>query len=77
MLKHLVGPECTQTQVKNPEAVAFKPIDVLSDLCVIYTNLAEIPHFCKSVVKDDRSFRPEYLNQALRRLKINKAVENI
>jgi ubiquitin conjugation factor E4 B len=72
VLKHLVGPECIQ--VRDPESVAFKPTQLMQDLCAIYTNLSEIPHFCKAVVKDERSFKPEYLGHALRRLKMARIV---
>lgn len=33
--------------------------------------------FCTSVVKDDRSFKAEYLHLALRKLKMKKRFENI
>ena len=62
VLSHLVGPECQRTQIKDAEGVSFKPVQLLSELCAIYANLSEIPHFCKSVVKDERSFKQEYLN---------------
>ena len=77
MLKSLVGPESTELQVKNQEKLSFKPVDLLDDLAFIYTNLSSIDYFCKSVVKDERSFKPEYLNQALRRLRLNKKFESI
>lgn len=72
VLKHLVGPESSQIQIKDPESVGLKPLKLLQELCTIYTNLQEIPYFCKSVAKDTRSFSPEYLVQALKRLKIGK-----
>jgi hypothetical protein len=62
VLKSLVGPEGTEITIKNPEKVSFKPVELLDDLAFIYTKLSEIEFFCKSVVKDDRSFKPEYLN---------------
>ncbi len=62
MLKNIVGPDCSLTQIKNPEKVAFKPLELLKDLCVIYSNLSEIEHFCKAVVKDDRSFSSDNFN---------------
>lgn len=65
------------TQVKNPEKISFKPIELLKDLSVIYSNLSEFDHFCKAVVNDDRSFDSDNFNQALRRLKMNKVHENI
>lgn len=58
--------------IKNPEKVHFKPIELLDELVVIYTNLQENEYFCKAVVKDERSFKIDYLNQALRKLKVNK-----
>lgn len=76
VLKHLVGPECSRVQIKDPESVSFKPAILLHELCTIYTNLQEIEYFCISVVKDERSFKPEYINQALRRLKISKMAFN-
>lgn len=65
------------TQIKNPEKVAFKPMELLKELAVIYGNLSEIDHFCRGVVKDDRSFSTDNFNQALRRLKANKSAENM
>lgn len=65
------------TQIKDPEKVAFKPMELLKDLSVIYANLSEIDNFCKAVVKDDRSFATDNFNQALRRLKMAKIYENI
>jgi len=65
------------TQIKNPEKVAFKPMDLLRDLAVIYGNLSEIEHFCRGVVKDDRSFATDNFNQALRRLKAAKSGDNL
>jgi ubiquitin conjugation factor E4 B len=62
VLKQLVSPESTAIKVKNPDKLAFKPIELLADLTQIYTNLSEIEVFCQSVVKDDRSFKPEYLS---------------
>ncbi len=62
VLKSLVGPEGTEITIKHPEKVSFKPVELLDDLAFIYTKLSEIEFFCKSVVKDDRSFKPEYLN---------------
>ena len=77
MLKNIVDPESTIAHIKNPEKVAFKPTELLKDLSVIYGNLSEIDHFCKAVVKDDRSFKTDYFNQALRRLKMAKVGENL
>lgn len=77
VLSHLVGDQCARTQIRDPDSVSFKPIPLLQELCTIYTNLSEIPHFCKSVVKDERSFKPEYLNQALRKLRISKVGMNL
>jgi hypothetical protein len=39
VLRHLVGEDCSMTLVKEPEKLSFKPIELLSDLCAIYTNL--------------------------------------
>lgn len=63
--------------MKSPEKLSFKPVELLDDLAFIYTNLSHIEYFCKSVVKDERSFKPEYLNQALRRLRLNKRLESV
>jgi hypothetical protein len=71
---NLVGPNSqTRTSIKDPESVALDPIKLLKELCTIYTNLSVIPHFCSSVVKDERSFKPEYLNLALRKLRVSRA----
>lgn len=78
VLMNIVSPDSQQrTNIKDPESVAFRPVQLLKELATIYTNLSEIPHFCKSVVKDERSFRPEYLNLALRKLKISKVPMNL
>lgn len=61
-MKHLVGPEMVRVQIKDPESVSFKQIKLLVELCTIYTNLQEIDYFCHCVVKDDRSFKAEYMN---------------
>jgi hypothetical protein len=76
VLKHLVGPDMVRVQIKDPESVSFNQTKLLVELCTIYTNLQEIEFFCTCVVKDDRSFKPEYINQALRRLKMAKASFN-
>lgn len=65
------------TQVKNPEKISFKPIELLQDLSVIYGNLSEFEHFSRAVVNDDRSFSSDNFNQALRRLKLAKVQENL
>jgi len=62
VLMNLVGQDSHRIGVKDPESIGFKPIALLKELCTIYANLAGIAHFCKSVVKDDRSFRQEYFN---------------
>jgi ubiquitin conjugation factor E4 B len=62
VLKYLVGPDGSENSIKNPEKVSFKPVDLLDDLAFIYTNLSQIEFFCRAVVKDDRSFKPEYIN---------------
>lgn len=62
VLKSLVGPEGSEIQVKDPDTLNFKPVQLLDDLAFIYTNLSHIEFFCKSVVRDERSFKIEYLN---------------
>ena len=51
-----------RVQIKDPESVSFKQIKLLVELCTLYTNLQEIDYFCHCVVKDDRSFKAEYMN---------------
>ena len=77
VLKSLVGPEFREISIKDPEKVAFKPSELLADLTFIYTNLSVIDHFCKAIVKDERSFKIEYLDLALRKLKVSKRHENL
>ena len=74
VLKSLVGPDAAQlTQVKDPELLSFKPVELLADLATIYANLKDVDVFCRAVVKDERSFKFDYFNIALRKLKLNKA----
>jgi len=57
--------------------VFFKKTELISDLIVIYTNLSEIEAFCKAVVRDERSFRLEYLQKAHRQIKINNRLYDL
>jgi len=76
VLKQLVGPECFEIKIKDPNAVHFNPKQLVSDLTIIYSNLQDIEEFCKKVVKDDRSFKLEYMNKALRVVKKTRSFNN-
>ena len=63
--------------MNNPKKYSFSPIDLLADLVMIYTNLAEIELFIKAVAGDDM-FQLANVQKAFRILrKSNKHEEAI
>ena len=55
----------------------FKPVELLGQIISIYINLSQQENFCTSVVRDDRSFKLEYLYKSHRLLKKHRAEVNI
>ncbi|KAL6933208.1 hypothetical protein ACO0R3_002308 [Hanseniaspora guilliermondii] len=67
-LNMLVGPQCKNLIVKNPEKYKFDPKTLLKDLCSIYINLSNEQSFIIAAAKDERSFDPNLFEQAIRNL---------
>ena len=63
-LKNLVGPNRKSFKVKNLNDFAFKPGEVVTDICRIYVNLKDCDTFLSSVSRDGRSYSPELFKQA-------------
>ena len=63
-LKNLVGPNRKSFKVKNLNDFAFKPGDIVTDICRIYVNLENCDTFLSSVSRDGRSYSPELFKQA-------------
>ncbi len=63
-----------EIQIKDPESCHFKPVELITCLAMIYSNLQELNEVCKAIAKDERSFKLEYLQKALRILRKNHAV---
>jgi hypothetical protein len=72
-----VGPEVVEINIDKPEKVAFKMPELIGDLIHIYTNLGSFESFCKSVVKDDRSFKIQFLQKARMILKKKMGVYDL
>ncbi|GIL86984.1 hypothetical protein Vretimale_14189 [Volvox reticuliferus] len=78
-LKYLVGPERRQLRVRNPEKYNFNARELLRGLVTVYLHVDSIdraiaansgggaaaPVFAAAVGGDKRSFKPEYLLEAL------------
>lgn len=67
-LNMLVGPQCKNLVVKNPQKYKFDPKTLLKDLCSIYINLSNEESFIIAAAKDERSFDPNLFEQAIRNL---------
>ncbi|XBW37460.1 hypothetical protein QEN19_003042 [Hanseniaspora menglaensis] len=67
-LNMLVGPQCKNLVVKNPQKYKFDPKTLLKDLCSIYINLSNEEAFITAAARDDRSFDPNLFEQAIRNL---------
>ena len=86
VLNRIVGPQWIELKVNDPGKYKFKPIELLSDLVCIYTNLGSIEIFVKAV-SGDELFKIENAQKAARILKkhrhyeevigLNKFIENL
>jgi ubiquitin conjugation factor E4 B len=67
-LTQLCGPKCRDLKVRNPEQYNFRPRQLLDQLVDIYLHL-DSEEFVAAVAKDDRSYRTELLENAIRHLR--------
>lgn len=75
-LKNLVGPNRKSFKVKNLQDFAFKPGEIVTDICRIYVNFKNCDTFLSSVSRDGRSYSHELFEQAAQVLmKIGQAGE--
>jgi ubiquitin conjugation factor E4 B len=71
VLNKIVGPHCIELKVNKPSKYKFSPINLLSDLINIYTNLSSIDLFI-SAVAGDELFQIKNAQKASRILKKNR-----
>ncbi|XP_071536976.1 ubiquitin conjugation factor E4 A [Panulirus ornatus] len=60
----LVGPKQRTLKVRDMEKCQFRPGEIVSDICSVYTNLYSNEAFCLAVSADGRSYTPELFSQA-------------
>lgn len=74
-LLHLAGERCQNLKVKNAEKYHFKPKELITLLTETYMHFSKFDEFIKAVAGDERSYRPEILNEKvpsiLRRIRIS------
>ncbi|KAG0726533.1 Ubiquitin conjugation factor E4 A [Chionoecetes opilio] len=63
-LSTLVGPKQRNLKVRYMEKYEFRPGEIVSDICTIYTHLYANPSFCFAVSSDGRSYTPQLFSQA-------------
>ncbi|KAG1894533.1 ubiquitin elongating factor core-domain-containing protein, partial [Suillus fuscotomentosus] len=64
-LDALVGPECGEPRVQDPEKYQFNPRQLLSDILQVYINLSDQEQFVRAVANDGRSYRKELFEAAM------------
>ena len=62
-LDKLVGPECSELKVKEPEKYHFQPKKLLRDLIQVYLNL-DNRSMIQAVAADERSYRRSHFSRA-------------
>jgi len=73
-LENLVGPKRKSFKVKNRDSYAFKPGNMVEDICKIYIHFQDCHGFLASITSDARSYSPALFRQAFQVLiKIGKA----
>jgi len=65
-LEHLVGPKMKDLKVQDFSHCEFKPKELVSLICKIYTNLSDVNEFCRAVSQDGRSYSRELFPRAIR-----------
>jgi len=72
MLNHfvlrLVGPNCLELKVTEPDKYHFYPRDLLAEIGQIYLHFAHRPEFPPAVVADQRSYKPELFPKAVNKV---------
>lgn len=63
-LSTLVGPKQRNLKVRYMEKYEFRPGEIVSDICTIYTHLYADSSFCFAVSSDGRSYTPQLFSQA-------------
>lgn len=63
-LSTLVGPKQRNLKVRYMEKYEFRPAEIVTDICTIYTHLHANPSFCFAVSSDGRSYTPQLFSQA-------------
>lgn len=54
----------TSLQVRYMEKYEFRPAEIVTDICTIYTHLSANPSFCFAVSSDGRCYSPQLFSQA-------------
>lgn len=73
----MIGPKCSTLKVEAPEKYYFDPKRTLSDLCLIYYNLAKQDKFAVACARDGRSFHIELFRKAERILSTKTYVDSM
>jgi len=60
----LVGPQCLELKVREPERYHFNPRLLLVEIAEIYIHMASQREFATAVVSDQRSYSPELFQRA-------------
>lgn len=63
-LSTLVGPKQRNLKVRDMEKYEFRPGEIVTDICTIYTHLFSDAAFCLAVSADGRSYSPKLFSQA-------------
>ncbi|XP_068207310.1 ubiquitin conjugation factor E4 A [Palaemon carinicauda] len=63
-LSTLVGHKQRNLKVRDMEKYEFRPAEIVSDICTIYTHLYSDEVFCSAVSADGRSYTPQLFSQA-------------
>lgn len=64
-LDTLVGPRCQGLRLRQPEAVGFRPRELLKRILLVYSNLAHCSEFPRAIARDGRSYRASLFERAI------------
>ncbi|KAG9010260.1 hypothetical protein FRB94_010788 [Tulasnella sp. JGI-2019a] len=63
-LDALVGPKCSNLNVKNMDKYRFNPRQLLSDIIAVYLNLSDQQEFVRAVAGEGRSYKKSLFERA-------------
>ncbi|PIC44171.1 hypothetical protein B9Z55_004631 [Caenorhabditis nigoni] len=70
-LSQLMGNKCAELKVSNPSSYGWQPREFVTLLISIYLGL-NVPAFVKYIAYDERTYSPEFFNNAIERMKKNQ-----